>query len=221
MIKNLLVAALLLPVILLSTASGQTRPQSPAEIKGTELVKKASDKLKSFSSIRMEFSYEMEIQSLNMKEQMNGTLVSKGDKYHMTVGDNLFISDGTTSWAYMDDLDEVHISLVADSESAINPTRILEEFDTQFRATFIKQERHEGKTVDIIDLVPLSPQVFFKYRIALDAGNQMMEYAIAHDRDGGSFTYRINRFDTNVNVADNLFTFLPSQYPGVEIIDLR
>jgi len=213
-----LLSALLFNSIMLH---GQSQPARAFEEKGVELVKKASEKLRSFGSVKIDFTYEMNNTNLDIRETMSGTLVSKGDKYHMKVGSNLFISDGTTMWSYLDDLDEVHISLVENSEGAITPTSILEEFDAQFRATFIRQEQTQGKTVDIIDLVPTTPQVFFKYRLAIDARNHLMVYAIAQDRQGGTYTYTINKLEQNPGVSDSMFIFPLSAYPGVEIIDLR
>lgn len=199
----------------------QDQPPRAFEEKGSELLRKASEKLRAFSTVKIEFSYIMENPNQDIREEMTGTLVSKGDKYNMSVGGNVFISDGTTVWAYMEDLDEVHINLVENSDGALTPTSILEEFDSQYKATFIRQEQQQGQLVDIIDLVPNAPQVFFKYRVALDARTNNMVSATAHDRHGGTYTYTINKFETNTPVADSQFSFSESAYPDVEVIDLR
>lgn len=199
----------------------QTQAPRHYEEKGEALLRRASEKLKSFQTMRVQFSYIMENTSQNINERMDGTLLSKGDQYHMQVGDNLFISDGTNMWTFLEEIDEVHISLLADSEGGMTPTSILNEFDSQFTAKFIRQERHEGKLVDIIDLVPKQPQPFFKYRVALNAADQMLVYATAFDRHGGTYTYNILRFETNVAVDPGSFRFDVSKFPGIEVIDLR
>ena len=202
-------------------ATAQLQAPRVYEEKGQMLVERASEKLKSFQTVQLSFVYVMENPNQGMLETMEGTLISKGEKYHMQVGDNLFVSDGTTLWAYLDDLDEVHISLVEDTEGAITPTSILEEFGTQYKATFIRQETHKGQLVDMIDLVPNTPQAFFKYRLALDASDSMMVYAIAYDRHGGTYTYTISTIEVNKPVADTVFSFSESAFPGVDVIDLR
>lgn len=219
--KLLSVFITLLAIFPAVVISGQSQPSRAFEEKGQEILHQASEKLRSFNTVRIEFSYVMENSNQHIHEVMEGILVSKGEKYHMQVGENVFISDGTTVWAYMEDLDEVHINLVENTDGSMTPTAILEEFDTQFKATFIRQEQHNGKFVDIIDLAPNTPQVFFKYRLAIDARERLMVYAIAYDRHGGTYTYNINRFETNRPVSDNLFTFSVTDFPGVEVIDLR
>jgi outer membrane lipoprotein carrier protein len=202
-------------------ANQQSQPSRAYEEKGAQLMKNASEKLKSLSSLKIDFTYVMENSTIDIHEKMEGSLVSKGDKYRMHVGDNLFISDGETVWSYMEDIDEVHINHVENTEGALTPTSLLEEFDTQFRSTFIRQEQHLGRLVDIIDLIPHNAQVFFKYRVAIDSNTNMMAYAIAYDRHGGTYTYTVNRYENNLPIPDSNFSFSPSTYPGVEIIDLR
>lgn len=221
MINTLLIVLWTMSLTNAQAAPHQDQPPRAFEEKGTGLLKKASEKLRSFNTVKIAFSYVMENPNQDIREEMSGTLVSKGEKYHMSVGSNVFISDGTTVWAYMEDLDEVHVNLVENSDGALTPTSILEEFDTQFKATFIRQEQQQGKLVDIIDLVPHAPQVFFKYRVALNARDNTMVHATAYDRHGGSYTYTINKFETNTPVADTLFTFSESEYPDVDVIDLR
>ncbi len=202
-------------------AGNQSQASRVYEEKGEQLMKRASEKIKALSSLKIDFTYVMENTTMNIHESMEGRLLSKGDKYRMNVGDNLFVSDGITVWSYMEEIDEVHISLAENTEGALTPTSLLEEFGTQFRSTFIRQEQHSGKLVDIIDLVPRDTQMFFKYRVALDANSQMMVYAIAYDRHNGTYTYSIKNYESNIPIADSLFSFSPSSYPGVEVIDLR
>jgi outer membrane lipoprotein carrier protein len=203
------------------TLSAQTAQERAYEQKGEELLQEAARKLKSYNSMKIDFTYEMVNETQNISESMKGTLIAKGDKYHMEVAGNAFISDGVTVWSYLEDMDEVHINLVENTDGGLTPTSLLEDFETQFRSKFIRQERHNGRMVDIIDLVPTQPQAFFKYRIALDASTKLIAYTAAYDRHGGIYTYHVDRFQPNPSVNDALFTFKPGDYPGIEIIDLR
>ncbi len=212
-----LLIAMLMPMLFVGhTARAQNRP---AEEKGKELLRLASEKVRSYRSLRASFTYEMDSQGV--KERMDGILYTAGDKYHMKVGENIFMSDGTTSWTILGDLDEVHIDLVANADGGITPTALLAEFESGFRATFIRQERVNGRNADLIDLVPSQTQAFFKYRLAIDAADQSLIYTIAYDRSGGTYTYRINRLEPNVSIPPSLFVFNRANYPGMDIIDLR
>lgn len=219
MLKRIILAYILaLPLIIGTSHAQQTRIY---EEKGEQLLKAASDKLKAFNTISIDFSYVMENSQQGILETMEGTLFSKGDQFRMKVGDNMFISDGKNVWIYMEDIDEVQLNTVDNSDINITPTAILDEFDKQYRSTFIRQEQHQGKLTDIIDLVPNKSQAFFKYRIGLDARTSMMVYAIAYDRHGGTYTYNLKRIQPDVNIPASTFTFSASEFPGVDIIDLR
>lgn len=216
--KLILVYIISFPLIIGVSQAQQTRIY---EEKGEQLLKAASDKLKAFNTIKIEFSYGMENTQQGIIETMDGTLYSKGDQFRMKVGDNMFISDGKNVWIYMEDIDEVQLNTVENSDINITPTAILDEFDKQYRSTFIRQEQDKGKLVDIVDLVPNEAQAFFKYRIGLDARTNMMTYAIAYDRHGGTYTYTMKRIEPDAPIPAGTFTFTANEFPGVDIIDLR
>lgn len=216
-LKPLLVFLLFIPFSLQAVFA----QPSVHDQKGAELLQKASEKMKGYASFEIDFSYVLENEEHSMKETMDGRLLSQGDKYVMKVGENTFISDGINVWTYLEEFNEVHISLAEETEGGMTPTSLFDEFETQFRSRFIRREQLEGKPVDIIDLVPHQPQAFFKYRVALDGNDQSLVYTEAYDRQGGTYTYTVKRLRTNVTVPSDAFTFSPSNYPGIEIIDLR
>jgi outer membrane lipoprotein carrier protein len=208
-------------MILTSPSFSQTEQDRRAEQQATELLIKASNKIKNFSTMEVDFSYLMENTQFDISESMKGKIFSKGDKYHMTVGDNVFISDGETVWTYIDDLYEVHINYVENTEGGLTPTALLADFEREYKGKFIRQENHKGKTVNIIDLVPNTPQSFFKFRVALDTDN-MIVYTIAYDRHGGTYTYNMDRIRSNQPISDDKFSFNLSNFPSdVDVIDLR
>jgi outer membrane lipoprotein carrier protein len=217
--KLLLIVSLL---IMSGQVFSQAEQERRQEQRAAELLKKTSEKIKSFTTLEVEFSYVMDNPQFNVKETMSGKLVSKGDKYRMTVGDNIFISDGKTVWNYIDELEEIHINYVENTEGGLTPTALLADFSTQYKSRFVKQENYKGKSVNIIDLVPNTPQSFHKYRIALDAADNMLVYTIAYDRHGGTYTYNLDKIRTNINISDDKFRFNKSEFPAdAEVIDLR
>jgi len=198
-----------------------TAEQRRFEQKAKEILAEASKKIKSYSSLKIEFTYEMENKEQKINETMQGTLLSKAEKFKMEVGGQEFICDGTTIWTYLKDMNEVHINLVANSEEDLNPTAILNSFETEYRSKWMKNETVQGKQLDIIDMIPNEAKAFFKIRIAIDAQSKQLVYSTAYDRNGGTYTYRIKKFNTNVPAPDSQFTFNPKNHPGIEVIDLR
>jgi len=219
MIKQILIlAAFIFPI----AVNSQTAHEPRAEQLATELLKKASERLKSFRTMEVDFSYRMENTSMDIEEEMTGKIYSKGDKYRMVLGDNIFISDGETVWNFIDDFYEIHINYVENMEGGLTPTALLDNFETEYRGKFIRQENFQGRTVDIIDLIPVTPQSFFKYRVALDSSDQMIVFTTAYDRHGGTYTYTMENVRTNHSLNDNLFVFNRADFPeDADVIDLR
>ncbi len=211
-----------LAVLGLQMVVAQTTQETASEQKAKELLSEASAIIKGYNSMEIEFSYVMENPEMDITERMSGTIYSKGDKYRMILGDNVFISDGETVWNYIDDLYEIHINTIENSEGGLTPTALIEDFENEYRGKFIRQETHKGRTVDIIDLVPISPQSFFKYRLALDANDHSIVYTIAYDRHGGTYTYNIDALKPNTGIPDSRFVFNRTDFPeATDVIDLR
>ena len=208
----------MLVIMIASTAFAQPRSSEKA---GSELIAKASERIRTLESFSADFSYVMENETYQTLEEMQGSIYSAGDRFHMKLGDNVFVSDGQTIWVFMEEVNEIHISPAEDTETGITPVAILEDLEQNARARFVRQERYEGKMTDIIDLVPNEPQSFYKYRVALDSQNHSLVYIVAHDRHGGTYTYVIKEIRENIPTDPALFRFDTKQYPGAEIIDLR
>ncbi len=219
MIKNILsITALFFTV----TIFAQNAHQPRAEQMANELLTKASDRLKSFRTMEVDFTYTMENTSMDIVETMAGKVYSKEDKYKMILGDNIFLSDGETVWNYIDDMYEIHINYVENMEGGLTPTALLDNFGDEYKGRFVRQETFNGKTVDIIDVVPNSPQSFFKYRVGLDASDQMLVFTTAYDRHGGTYTYTLDHTRFNHEISDKLFEYNRSDFPeDADVIDLR
>lgn len=203
------------------TAVAQNQPERAAELRGRTILENTRNKLRATQAMRLHFTYTMENQNQNITETLTGEFLVQGDRYFMKLGENRFISDGVTTWSYIAELNEVYINLLANEEEAITPTSILNNFEEKFNARHIRQETHQGRRVEIVDLVPRGPHLFFKYRVAVDASTGMIVYTIAHDREGGTYTYHIDRMETNPRIPQGTFTFNTNQFPGIEVVDLR
>lgn len=219
---NILFLTITITLLTCATVFGQTTRETEYELRGIELLQKASNKIKDFTTMEVVFSYTMENTQMGISESMEGWVIAMGDKYRMTVGDNVFISDGVNVWTFLSDLDEVHINTVENSEGGLSPTVLLDNFANEYRAKFIRQENQNGKVVDLIDLIPNTPQSFFKYRLVLDARDQSLVNIIAYDRHGGTYTYSITTLKPNVTADESSFRYNLSDFPdGVIEVDLR
>ncbi len=217
----LLLQSLIMLFFAASPAYQDTSPQKVYEEKAEKILREASEEIKSHESLYIRFDFIVTNTEPDLQEQTDAWLYTKGDKYFMKVGYNQFISDGVTVWSFLEEVNEVHISMAEDAGETITPTSLLENFTADFRSKWIREERDGDKNVHIIDLVPNEPHAFFKYRVAIDDLSRQIRYTEAYDRQGGTYRYEITAFDPNPEIPENQFFFDPDQYPGIEVVDLR
>ncbi len=205
------------------SAAGKQQASQPMvyDEKATEILQQASEVLAGYPELKVTFVYTMENPRFSEKESMDGTLYASGDKYHMKLGDNLFISDGEVAWTFLGEVNEVHISLVEHSQGSITPTSLLRDFQEDYRPRWISEEDHQGARMHVIDLFPEQPEAFYKYRTGICTRNFHLVYITAHDRQGGNYTYQITGMKPEPGIPTELFTFDPGLYPGIEVVDLR
>ena len=55
--------------------------------------------------------------------------------------------------------------------------------------------------------------------IAVDAANNQLQRITIHDKNGGTYSYVVKSFKSNTVIKPILFK--SSDFPGVEVIDLR
>ncbi|MEI6765885.1 MAG: outer membrane lipoprotein carrier protein LolA [Bacteroidota bacterium] len=178
---------------------------------------------KTYTTIEIEFSYTMENKKKNMKETKKGTACMKGDKYWLSFAGQTLISDGKTTWTYIKESNEVQINNVnTGDDQSLNPSKLLTAYDKSFTPKFIKEEVRTGKTLQILDLTPLKSRSYYKIRVEIDKVQKQIANSIVYDKDGATtYTYSVSKFTTNKAIADTKFTFKTSDYPGVEVVDLR
>lgn len=191
------------------------------DTKATTILDGVSIKMKSYTSMKIEFSYNLSNTKTNVNETKTGTIQVKGSKYRIELGGQIVFCDGTTVWTYIEDDEEVSINNVSTQEDAVNPTTILNNYAANFKPKYIKESVELGKTYQIIDLTPLKTKSYYKVRLYIDNTLQQIASTIIYDKNGSTYTYIVSKFTTNLTMADSLFTFSAADYPDAEINDMR
>ena len=186
--------------------------------KATAILNEITAKTKAYKTLRIEFSYTMENTKEKIKDNFNGTLLSKGDKYKLSIAGQDVICDGKTSWTYLKDAKEVQINDVGVDEDSFTPTKMLTSYSENFRAKFITDKNNK----QVIELTPLKKgKSLSKVILKIDKLKKQVSSFVMYDKGGNTFTYTINKFITDPTLADKEFAFNKADYPGVEIVDMR
>ncbi len=191
------------------------------EEQGEILIKKAGDKIKSYNSLTIDFTYIHENISQEIYETSPGKIFIQGNKYNIKSNDYQYISDGETVWVCLIDAGEIHVSYADDIDQSMNPVHLLEEFQEHYRAKLIRQENVLGNIVNLVDAIPNQPRSFFKYRVAISDSDNMLSYIKAYDRHGGTYKIQFDEVKKNMTIPEEKFVFDENEYPDMDIIDLR
>jgi len=211
-ITNILVAALVL--------TGQFS-FAQAKKNSEEILKQVSEKTKSFSSIRISFTYNMDNPSAKVHETETGVLLVKGDQYRLDIAGQKVISDSKTSWTYIAEANEVQINSVEEDENVLTPTRLLTSYSEDYKSKLVNEITKDGRAQYVIELKPNADKSFTTVELNIDKELLRITRIAIKDKSGNTFSYLVNKFEPNVTVKETDFTFDARDYPGVEVIDMR
>ena len=186
-----------------------------------EILKQTSEKTKSFSSIRIGFTYNMDNPSAKVHETESGVLLVKGDQYKLDIAGQKIISDGKISWTYISEANEVQINTIEDDENALTLTKLLTSYTEDYKSKLVNEITKEGRTFYVIELKPNADKSFTSVELQIDKALYQINRIAIQDKSGNTFSYLVNKFEPNVTVKDTDFIFNAKDYPGVEVIDMR
>ena len=189
--------------------------------KSREILDRLTAKTEAYASFKAEFNYKMKNVEADIDESTEGTLFVKGDKYRLLIAGQLVICDGETIWTYIEDADEVQINSAEDAEESITPGSILTSYNKDYKSKYIREAFQYGTTVHVIDLTPNEGKSYYKVRVIIDKQkDQLLEITI-FDKNGSTYSYIINSFETNLDLDDSQFSFDPSDFPDADVVDMR
>ncbi len=183
------------------------------------MFKNAVEKLQTYDNIEIAFDYSMINTEVGIYETMEGYGFIKGDAYKLRIMGQDIICNGTTTWVYNADAEEVMISSVDKSDGNGSPLSIIEAYNDNITAKFIDENNGNIKKIEVKTL--MSDDNIDRIFVSLDSKTLEIKEIHAFDRDKNEFVYEIKKFVTNQNLPADFFTFKESDYPDAEIIDMR
>jgi outer membrane lipoprotein-sorting protein len=190
--------------------------------KSQEILKGVSAKYKTFKSVGASFKVVIEDKKENTMQSQNGSITISGNKYNLSITGQQIISDGKTSWTYLKDANEVQINDATTKSDAISPANIFTVYENGFDSRFVEEKTIAGKTLQIIELMPLDKKKsFFKIQLQINKNEKNVVSAKVFNNNGSVLTYSVTKFTPDVPVAETQFSFDQKKYPGVEVVDLR
>lgn len=215
--KKLIVAGLLTIVGFGANAQDQ---------KAKDILDQLTAKTKAYKTIYAQFEYTLSNKAEGIKETQTGTLMTKGDMYHLIIDNQEIICDGKTIWTYLKDAGEVQVNNVpedSDDSEVINPNTIFTMYEKGFKYKYVKQLKKGNVTYELINIYPENPgaKSYHTVRLSIIKGELRINKIMIKGKDGTNYVYKITAFEPNKEIADTEFKFDANTHPDVEVIDLR
>ena len=191
------------------------------DTKAVALLDEVSAKTKSYNSIHADFSYTMENKQAKVNEEKTGTLVLLGDKYRLKTTGQEVICDGKLVWTYIKESNEVQINDLDTKDDAMNPSKLLSSYNANYKSKILKDRGVKDPNEVTIELIPNVIKNFTKAILVVDKIKKQVKIFMVFDKSGNTFTYKITKYQPDLPVNAEDFTFDKSKFPGVEVNDMR
>lgn len=189
----------------------------------TSILDKAAAAYENSNGISATFALHTRSEVQNISESFEGTINMKGDKFTLVTPDMTTWFDGTTQWTYVERNDEVNVSTpTGDELQFTNPALLLRMYKKGFTPKYIGESTApNGKSAYDIELTPKKKGDIVKVELQIEKFSNFPATIKVEAKSGISNTIQISKLQTGVNQPDDYFVFKESNYPDVEVIDLR
>ena len=191
-----------------------------------ELIGRASRVYRSLASLRADFVQVIDNPMIDSAES-KGTLVQSGDaRLSMRFSDppgEAIVIDGKYVWIYTPST--VPGQVIRAKVPSGGPVYgynllawLLDRPAERYKASYVREERIDGRATDVIELVPRVPDLpFTRAIIWLDREDALPRRLEIHEQSGATRTLRLKHLRVNQSIPKQIFTFkVPG---GVRVVD--
>ena len=172
------------------------------------LLKEVSDKLLAQENISLQFNYTLFNAEANINQETSGKVQLKGEKYRFEYLGIIQLNDTKNTYTIVPENEEVTIVSNENAGSEMNPAKILNFYNEGYRFQWDIAQNIGNRKIQYIKLVPIDSSSDIAY-ILLGIDNQKKEVykVIETGKNGTQTTITIMKYETNTNLAPNLFSF--------------
>lgn len=221
--KQLSIFIILLSGITITSFAQTSKNPTTSDPEAKKVLDAVSIKFKTFSTVKAGFTYKVENAAGKALSTKTGTILMKGTKYKVNFAGQEIFCNGTTIWNYDKSANEVTISKLDASSGMITPQKLFTNFyDKDFYYILNGEKKIGSKTIQEIEMTPVDKsKPFHKVYLQVEKSGKTIYSTKVLENAGNRYSYTVTSLKTNQPIADNLFVFDKTKYPGVEEIDLR
>lgn len=189
----------------------------------TKLLKDVSKKYKDYKTLKSDFTVVTEAADPKTpKKTEKGTLQSKGNNFRLSFAGQEIFCNGKFVWKYTKETNEcTKEKYNPNDNNGLNPAKIFTIWEKGF--LYADDGTYKKGTAEIqkIKLTPTDKKKpYFLMNLEVDKGGKTLQNLKVSYKAGNKQTFTVTSQTPNTEIADKVFEFKASDYPGVEIIDL-
>jgi outer membrane lipoprotein-sorting protein len=181
-----------------------------------EIVKKTKELYNSTNTAEVQFEQE------GTTGSMRGTLTyARGNKYRLELGRQTIVSNGTKSWSYIPDRNQVVVSKAASGRGRMTPNDILTSFPGDYATRLTGESTINGRKVWIVECVPGGEDKIgdvTKAMLYIDQSSYRFQQIEIESPSMGKLKLRITSAKYDMKLPDSRFSFVAPQ--GAKVVDL-
>ena len=177
------------------------------------LLKEVSDKLLAQENVSLQFNYNLYSAEASINQETSGKVQLKGEKYRFEYLGIIQINDTKNTYTIVPENEEVTIVSNQDAGSEMNPAKILSFYNEGYRFQWDIAQNVGNRKIQYIKLIPIDSNADIAHiLLGVDSQKKEVYKVIETGKNGTQTTITITKYETNTNLAPNLFSFDEKKY---------
>lgn len=181
-------------------------------------LEKAVAKLKADAAVHMDYGYAVYDEDGKLLQEDTGVIRIDGDCYSLLMDNMKVWCDGNTQWSYMRDVNEIYVTSAASEEAQnLSPLNMMEKF-RKVSSPAIKIEN--GKVVVTLSNGSGEAEIN-KVVLRFDGNSNRLEGMNVYMTNAGRVEIELSNYAAKCKFAESSYVCPVSNFPGVEVVDMR
>jgi len=177
------------------------------------LLKDVSDKLLAQENVSLQFNYNIYSAEASINQETSGKVQLKGEKYRFEYLGIIQINDTKNTYTIVPENEEVTIVSNQDAGEEMNPAKILSFYNEGYRFQWDIAQNVGNRKIQYIKLIPIDSNSDIAHiLLGVDSQKKEVYKVIETGKNGTQTTITITKYETNTNLAPNLFSFDEKKY---------
>jgi outer membrane lipoprotein-sorting protein len=186
------------------------------------LLQAVSAKVENYNNMQIDFKYDLENDSENIRQETRGKITLSGNKYILDILGVQRLFDGETLYTISPDDEEVTISKDnSKDDNTISPSALLTFYESGYNYKLDISQLKFGRKIQYIKLTPIDSEAEIKYALlGVDTKTKHIYNLIEIGENDTKTTLTILAYKTNIPLPKSFFKFKASDYDDYYINNL-